>query len=61
MKYINIKSKHGIETIDSFTTNNKQEKTEFKRCLNEYKLVYSGTDINVYASQRCTKDWREQC
>lgn len=59
-KFINIKSNYGIETIDEFQTNNKQERTEFQRCFKEYKIAYSGTDIHVYASQRSAKDWGEK-
>ena len=51
MKYINIKSRHGIETVDQFET-----LKECRKMLNEYRL--SDTYNNYYISQRCTNEWR---
>jgi len=58
MKYLNLKTIYGIETVDELNKNDfpnyKEYKTELKRLLNEYRIA----GINVYISQRCTKDWK---
>ncbi len=57
MKYFNIKTNHGVETVDSL--NPKDFKTyfafrlEIKRILKEYHLC----NMNVYVSQRCCKGY----
>ena len=51
MRYINIKSNYGIETIDEFET-----RKEARLMLIEYLMIYS----NVWISQRCTRDWSER-
>ena len=51
MKYINIKSVYGVETIDEFET-----LKEARLMLKEYRMIYS----EVWISQRCTKDWNER-
>ncbi len=53
MKYINMKSEQGIETIDEFTTYK-----EAREMLKEYRLAYQGTGLYVYMSQRCTNEWK---
>lgn len=59
VKYINIKTNYGTETIDEI--NKEQFKTrrdyikEYKRLLYEYRL--SGQ--SVYLSQRACKNWYE--
>jgi len=57
-KYINMKGNYGIETVDEFEYNNKEERTEAKRCLNEYRIADRSN--NYYFSQRCTKDWNNK-
>ncbi len=53
MKYINIKSNLGTETVDEFTTYK-----EAREMLKEYRM----SDIyNYYCiSQRCTNDWKNR-
>lgn len=45
-----------IETVDEFPYNNKEERKEAHRCVNEYRL--SDPSGNYYLSQRCTKEWK---
>lgn len=57
MKYLNLKTNYGIETIDclnrfDFKTY-KEYRIELIRLINEYKLC----GMNVYTSQRATKDF----
>lgn len=57
MKYFNIKSNYGVETVDCLDPNDfnsgKEFRTELKRLKNEYHIA----GINVYISQRCDKTW----
>jgi hypothetical protein len=53
--YIQRKDSNYLETVDQFPYNNKEERTEAKRCLNEYRL--SDNAGNYYFSQRACKDW----
>lgn len=54
-KYINYKNGNLIETVDEFEYNNKLERIEAKRCLNEYRLAYNTGYL--YLSSRACKDW----
>lgn len=59
MKYFNIKTSTGIETIDSIDRNDfktyKEYKTELKSMLYNYRMIpfYSG----IYLSQRSVKNY----
>lgn len=57
MKYFNIKTTYGVETIDQLDTKDfnsyKDYIAELRRLKNEYKLV----GMNVYLSQKATKEW----
>ncbi len=58
MKYLNFETKaHGVETVDQldrkdFKTN-KEFITELNRLVGEYRL----SGMEVYISNRCTKEW----
>lgn len=56
-RYINIKNNNQVETVDEFEYNNKEERKEAHRCLNEYHIADRYN--NYYISQRCSKDWNE--
>lgn len=59
IRYFNFKSFYGVETIDEINRKDfnsyKEFKTELRRLLKEYYLC----GMNVYISQRSTKEWRE--
>lgn len=56
MYYINVKDSDGdVETIDEFETYK-----EAVAMAIEYRLVYQGSGMTPYMSQRSTKDWRER-
>ncbi len=57
-RYINIKTNNEVETVDEFNYNTSEERKEFKRCLNEYRI--SDTYNYYYSSQRCTNDWKNR-
>lgn len=54
-RYIQMKSNFGLETVDEFPYNNKEERKEAKRCLNEYRI--SDPSANFYMSSRPCKEW----
>ncbi len=60
MKYINLKTNYGIETIDQLSEKDfltyKEFLKEFRRLLSEYRLA----GMAVYSSNRSTKDWRNK-
>ncbi len=60
MKYYNMKSVYGIETIDEINPKDyisyKEYRKELIRLRNEYRLC----GMDVYISSRSTKDWREK-
>jgi hypothetical protein len=57
MKYFNLKTNYGIETIDCLDQfdfiSYKDYRKELIRLLNEYRIA----GMNVYISQRATKDY----
>lgn len=54
-RYIQRKDGNGVETVDEFDYNNREQRKEAKRCLNEYRL--SDRYASYYLSQRATKYW----
>ena len=55
--YINCKwIGQPVETVDEFPYNNKDERKEAHRCVQEYNL--GDRTGNYYLSQRCTKEWK---
>ena len=63
MKFINLKTKYGIETVDEINPENfatiREFKDESRRLLQEYWMAFNGVQGVLYLSQRPTKDWRE--
>jgi hypothetical protein len=55
-RYINIKTVSGVETVDEFPFNNRNERLEAKRCLKEYSI--SCNYYTYYLSQRCDNSWK---
>lgn len=57
MKYLNLKTNYGTETVDELNRNNfnsfKDFRTELKRLVSEYRIA----GMNVYTSQRACKEW----
>lgn len=64
MKYFNIKTNNGIETIDSVDRNDYRNFNEYKKAVNallkEYRTDYKRHGIHVYISQKCTNDWKNK-
>jgi hypothetical protein len=57
MKYFNIKTNYGVETIDQLDRKDFSTYSEYiaelKRLKNEYRLA----GMDIYLSQRATKEW----
>lgn len=55
IKYLNIKTQYGVETVDQLDRKDfesgKSFKVELKRLVNEYAIG----GVQVYVSQRCVK------
>jgi hypothetical protein len=60
MKYFNIKTNYGVETIDQLDAKDfssyKDYSTELRRLKNEYRLA----GMDIYISQRATKEWNNK-
>jgi hypothetical protein len=57
MKYLNIKSNYGIETIDQLDPKDFKTRKEFYMELNRLVREYRLAGMFVYISQRCNKTW----
>lgn len=58
MKYLNLKTSHGVETIDELNPMDFKTYKEFRVELIRLKKEYHLAGMNVYISQRCTNDWK---
>jgi hypothetical protein len=58
MRYLNYKSNYGVETVDCLDQKDftfyRDFRIELARLLHEYRLA----GMDVYISQRCTKDFK---
>lgn len=57
MKYFNIKTQYGVETIDQLNINDFNDWREFRKELARLKNEYHLAGMQVYISQRPCKDW----
>ena len=55
--YLNMKTSHGIETVDEFTRQTEQTPKEFRAYLSKMVNEYHIAGMNVYKSSRPTRDW----
>lgn len=58
IKYFNMKSNYGVETVDELDSKDfntyKEFRNELIRLRNEYRIA----GMQVYTSQRCTNEWK---
>ena len=58
MVYFNMKTQYGVETVDELDRKDfasfREFREEGRRLVKEYQIA----GMNVYRSQRCTKDWK---
>lgn len=58
--YLNMRTNQGIETVDEFTRPIEQSIKDFKKYINNIISEYRLAGMNVYRSNRCTKEWRNK-
>ena len=60
--YLNMRTVYGVETVDQFTQGEDapQEPKEFRKYVNEMVKNYRENNMQVYKSQRATKDWKNK-
>jgi len=59
MKYLNIKSQYGVETVDQLDSKDFKTYREFKAELNRLVSEYKLSGMNVYVSSRCDNTWNK--
>lgn len=55
--YLNYKTTQGTETVDEFQMETNQSPKEFHKYVSQMISEYRLSGMNVYKSNRCTKDW----
>lgn len=55
--YLNMRTSHGVETVDAFTREIGQSLKDFRKYVNQMISEYRLAGMNVYRSNRCTKKW----
>ena len=60
--YLNMRTVYGVETVDQFTQGDDtpKEAKEFRKYVNEMVKNYRENNMQVYKSQRATKDWKNK-
>ena len=59
IKYLNMKTNYGIETVDDLDSEDFNTYKEFKVELNRLVSEYSMANMNVYISSRPDKTWND--
>ena len=57
MRYLNMKSSYGVETIDQLDPKEFVNRKEFIKELNRLVYEYRLAGMNVYISSRACKEW----
>ena len=57
MRYLNIRTSEGIETVDHLDRNDFNTYLDYNRELKRLVTEYRIAGMNVYTSQRSTKDY----
>ena len=59
-RYFNLKIDNVVETIDELDSSDFKTLKEFKIALKNLISEYRIAKMDVYRSQRCTKDWKNR-
>jgi hypothetical protein len=59
VRYFNIKSNYGVETVDEINSADFKTFKEFKNELNRLFKEYLISGFNVYISQKADKSWNK--
>lgn len=57
MRYLNMRTVHGIETVDELNPKDFNTFRAFRKELRRLRNEYILCGMNVYISQRCTREW----
>ncbi len=60
MRYFNIKTSLGVETVDEISSKDFPTHREYIKEINRLKNEYGLAGMNVYTSSRCTKEWKNR-
>lgn len=60
MRYFNLKSVYGTETIDQIDPKDFNSFAEYRKELNMLIREYRIAGMNIYISRRCTNDWKNR-
>ncbi len=58
--YFNMRTSYGVETVDEISQSDFSTRAEYLKELRSMRANYHLTGMPVYASSRCTKDWRDK-
>ena len=56
--YFNMKSNYGVETVDELNSKDFNTYKEFREELIRLRKEYRFAGMDVYTSQRCTNEWK---
>ena len=57
MRYFNIRTSEGVETVDHIDRNDFKTHSEYKKEIRRLSREYHICGMNVYTSQRSTRDY----
>ena len=57
--YLNMKSAYGTETVDQISRTDFEDRKSYLIELKSMISNYHMAGMNVYASGRCTKNWKD--
>jgi hypothetical protein len=60
VRYFNLKTAYGIETVDELSRNDFPTLKEYVQELRRLKTEYQTAGMSVYISTRSTKEWRHR-
>lgn len=58
MRYLNIKTQYGVETVDQLDPQDFNSGREFRKELRRLNQEYHIAGMNTYVSQRCDNSWK---
>jgi hypothetical protein len=58
IKYLNMRTMYGVETVTMLREADCKNYKDFRQQLRQLVADYRMNGMNVYTSQRCTKDWK---
>ena len=56
--FLNLKTRHGRETVDQFDKQECQSSKEYRAYVRSMVAEYQLAGMNVYSSSRCCANWK---